>query len=365
MVLALVFRQLSVRPEAGDRGWAPSRLLLVLEAAIISSHQLTPLMLLTVLAALSLPRANRRITLPPLLGALAMVLLWDGTAARPYISANLHSFGRALLTPDGNLVSGLAGLGTAAPGQVLVDWVDRGLSAAVVLLALVCLVRRPWVRRTGLPLAALSPLPLLAANSYGGEMIFRVYLFALPATAFLVAALVLQPGPRQRLRTAGSVLLLAALLCGLFVSYYGKEAMNRFTPAEVDAARYVTGSAPPGSVIVTLTDNIPGIYAHYEDHDLVQLAQQAQPETTLLVRDPLAGLRAAVQGTAPGVPAYLVLTRAQAAECYLTGLLPADTSARLQAAVGHSPGYTVVYRNADAVVYRFVPTAGRPAEAVR
>ena len=84
VLLAVIFRQLSAtrtRPAVAgaaatpvrglaDRrpehrgGWPPVQLalLLLIEAAVISSHQLTPLMLLTVLIALSLPRANRRTT---------------------------------------------------------------------------------------------------------------------------------------------------------------------------------------------------------------------------------------------------------------------------------------------------------------
>ena len=380
VVLAMVFRQLAAVPEpppadrdapggaspamslrrtaraARSRAWAPSRLVLVLvlEAAIISSHQLTPLMMVAGLAVLSLPRANRRVTVPPLLGAVGMTLLWDLTVARPYVAANLHSFGAALLTPDGNAVAGFAGVGLAAPGQVLTDWIDRGLTAAVVLLALFCFVRRPWVRRTGIPLLAVSPVPLLVANSYGGEMIFRVYLFALPATAFLIAALILQPGTRTRLRAAGAFVLSLALLGGLFFGYYGKELMNRFTPDEAAAARYLTATAPPGSVVVAVTGNVPGFYQDYNQHALIQLSQESKDVTTLLVRDPLAGLQLAVGHTTQ--PAYLVLSRGQAAECYLTGVLPADTMARLQAAVDRNPGFTRVYRNPDAVVYRFVST---------
>ncbi|WP_052069261.1 hypothetical protein [Streptacidiphilus albus] len=374
VLLAVVFRELPPargNPEAADdlaadapaadrvavRGWTAARLapLLLIEAVIISSHQLTPLMLITALAALSLPRANRRVTLPLLGGALAMELLWGLTVARPYIAGNLKNFSAALLSPDTNAVSGFAGLSSAAPGQVVVDWADRALSAAVLLLALLSFLRRRWVRRTGLPLVALSPIPLLAANSYGGEMLFRVYLFALPATAFLAAALVLRPRPRPDLRLLGALGLLLALLCGLFLGYDSKEEMNRFTTGEVDAARYVTGTAPVGAVLVALTDNVPGIYEHYEDHPLVQLGQQGREAVALLVHDPLAGLRQALSATPPGTPAYLVLTRAQAAECYLTGILPADTMARLEAAVAGRPGFTTVYRNPDAVVYRFVP----------
>ena len=373
-LLALIFRELpparghpdtaeepAADGPAADRaavpGWTAARLvpLLLIEAVIVSSHQLTPLMLITALAALSLPRANRRVTLPLLGAAVAMELLWGLTVARPYISANLKNFSAALLSPDTNAVSGFAGVSSAAPGQVVVDWADRALSAAVLLLALLSFLRRRWVRRTGLPLVAVSPIPLLAANSYGGEMLFRVYLFALPATAFLAAALVLRPRPRPDLRLLGAFGLLLALLCGLFLGYDSKEEMNRFTNGEVDAARYVTSTAPKGAVLVALTDNVPGIYEHYEDHSLVQLGQQSRQAVALLVRDPLAGLQQALSGTQPGIPAYLVLTRAQAAECYLTGILPADTSTRLEAAVAHQPGFTTVYRNQDAVVYRFVP----------
>ena len=385
VLLAVVFRQLSAARErpagagrpgpepgpgpggaspigAGHRGalgWPPARLalLLVIEAAIISSHQLTPLMLLTALIALSLPRANRRTTLPPLVAALVMQAIWLTTVARPYISANLGSFGAALLSPDGNAVSGLVGLGAAAPGQVAVDWIDRSLSATVLLLAVACFFRRPWVRRSGIPLVALSPVPLLAANSYGGEMIFRVYLFALPAMAFLVAALVLRPGCRPALRMLGVSGLLLVLLGGLFFAYDSKEKMNYFTPDEVAAARYVTTAAPPGSVIVALTGNVPGLYARYDQDQLLLLSQAPAATQSLLVDDPVAGLQQALAGSPPGAPVYLVLTRGQAAECYLTGVLPADTQASLQAALGGYPGFVPVYRNADAAVYRFNESA--------
>ncbi|MBC3839847.1 hypothetical protein GXW82_05215 [Streptacidiphilus sp. 4-A2] len=360
-------------PAPSGRNWPVSRLalLVVIEAAIISSHQLTPLMLLTALIALSLPRANRRITLPPLAAALVLQAIWLTTVARPYISANLGSFGKALLSPDGNAVSGLAGLGAAAGGQVAVDWIDRCLSAAVVLMALACFLRRPWTRRSGLPLVALSPLPLLAANSYGGEMIFRVYLFSLPATAFLAGALVLRPVHRPRLRLLVLCGLLPALLLGLFFGYYSKEEMNYFTPAEVTAAQYVNAVAPPGSAIVAVTGNVPGYYTYYDRHELVLLSQASAATQSLLVDDPVAGLQQALNGATPGAPVYLLLNRGQQAECYLTGVLPANIQSRLESALAGYPGVSVIYRNPDATVYRFAPSAflsarvGRPATGVR
>ncbi|MER5866305.1 glycosyltransferase [Kitasatospora sp. NPDC002040] len=367
-VLALVVRQLpdglapgGARPSAGaDRiGRRSGRLplILLLEAAIVVSHQLTPLMLICVLTALALPRRNRRAVLPALAGALAFTLAWDLTVARRFIDDNFGDFVRALTTPDGNIVSGLAGLGAAAPGQVVVAWVDRALSATVILLALAALWRRPWLRRTGLPAAALAPVPLLVANSYGGEMIFRVYLFALPSCAFLIAALLFRPGPRPRLRAVGSAGVLLALLGGLFFGYYSKEKMNYFTPGEVAAARQLVALAPPGSVVVSVTGNVPGGSAEYDLHQRIQLNQDSPETRQLLLTDPLAGLLRATAFAAPGTPAYLILNRGQANECFLTGALPADTVARLGTALDQAPRFTVVFRNDDAVIYRYVPRA--------
>ncbi|MEU8919816.1 glycosyltransferase [Kitasatospora sp. NPDC048545] len=350
----------SAGPGAGSGatgGWGPLRLpmVLVLEAAIVCSHQLTPLMLISSLAVLAVPRRNRRVVLPPLLAAVVMTAVWDATVARPYLAANLGQFVRALTTPDSNITSGFANLGTASADQAMVDWIDRGLSAAVVLLAVIAVVRRPWVRRTPMPWLALAPVPLLAANSYGGEMLFRAYLFALPATAFLLAALVLRPTPRPRLRSACALVLLLALLGGLFFGYDSKERMNRYTDAEVTATQQLFAAAPPYSVVVSVTGSVPGIYEHFEDHPQVRLAETSEPTRKLLTQDPLGGLEAALGFTHPGVPAYLVLSRAQAAETSLTGVLPADTVDRLSDVVARTPGFELVYQNGDAAVYRFVP----------
>lgn len=367
-VLALVVRQLpDGRTPGGSHPLSPSDrvgyrsgrlpLVLLLEAAIVVSHQLTPLMLCCVLAALAIPRRNRRVVLPPLAAALVFTVVWDFTVARRFVTGNLPELLEGLTTPDVNIVSGLAGLGAAAPGQVVVAWVDRGLSATVVLLALVAIWRRPWTRRTGLPLAALAPFPLLAANSYGGEMVFRVYLFALPSCAFLVAALLLRPGPRPRLRAVASVTVMVALLGGLFFGYYSKEKMNYFAPGEVTAAHRLIELAPPGAVVVSVTGNVPGAADRYDQHPRIQLNQDSEQTRQLLLTDPLAGLLNATAFADPGTPAYLILSRGQANECFLTGVLPTDTVARLGSAVDRLPRFTVVFRNDDAVVYRFVPTA--------
>ena len=166
-VIALILGQLPssalpVRADIRRRSLAAgtAALVLVIVAVIVSSHPLTPLMLISALVVLSLPRRNRRVVLPVLAGALCSrppgTPPWHGRTS-PHTSQH---HGRPL-QPDANIASGPGHLGPAAPGHVLVSWVDRGLSGAVFLLAAIAFVRRPWTRRTGLPLLVLAPLPVL------------------------------------------------------------------------------------------------------------------------------------------------------------------------------------------------------------
>jgi hypothetical protein len=345
----------------GGWGWALVPVLL-LDAAIVCSHQLTPLMVISGLALLMIPRRNRRVVLPPLVGAVVLTAAWGATVARPYLSANLGSFVSSLASLDGNVASGFRNLGSAAPEQVFVGFADRGLSGTVMLLAVACLVLRRWTRHTPFVWLFFSPLPLLAANAYGGEMLFRAYMFSLPYAGFLISALVwpqrrsLDAAPVRR-ATARAVLLpvlMLALLAGLLVSYDGKEAMNYFTTDEAAAASWMTGNAPPGAVIVAVTGAVPGLDERYDEHPEVVLVGTEPQTQQLLLVDPRTALLYSVGFVPVGTPAYLILSRAQMWELKLTGELPADTIARLEDVLPHTPGFTLVYRNADASVYRFV-----------
>ncbi|KUL74156.1 MULTISPECIES: hypothetical protein [unclassified Streptomyces] len=358
-VIALVLRQLPTAAARSGRpaiaGWPVGRLaaVVLIQAAIICSHPLTPLMLVTALAALSIPRRNRRVALPVLGSATLLTVLWDTTVARPYVFGHIGEFVNALTEPDSNVASGLAALGDAAPGQILVSWIDRGLSAAVFLLAAVAFAARPWTRRTGMPLLVLAPLPVLAANAYGGEMIFRAFLFALPAAAFMVAALLFRWDRRPRLRALAVWPVLLAMVGGLLFGYYGKESANRFTEDEVAAARFITATTPPGSLIVTLTSDVPGLDTNYDLHPRIQLNEQDTADMRRVADNPLRGLEPFIEGATVREPAYILLSRAQEAELYLTGALPADTVRRLTGQMSETWGFVPVYRNEDAVVYRY------------
>ncbi|MER7579255.1 glycosyltransferase [Kitasatospora sp. NPDC097691] len=377
-------------------GWraAPFALVLVLIAAIVSSHQLTPIMLAVAMALLALGRRNRRTVLPVLAAVVGLTVLWDATVARPFVSSHLTSLVTALGSPDHNAVAGLAQLGQAAPGQVLTSWADRCLTATVFLLAVAALIRHRWVRRVGLVPLLVAPLVLLLANAYDGEMLFRAYLFALPAAAFLVATLLwgraqadstgtrtappaapaaapaalsrstdppclapsVTPGDRPlgAVRTGVTGVVLLGLLTGLLFGYFGKESMNYFTPQEAAALRYVAAT-PPGSRVISLTANEPGGELHYDDHERIVLGDASGEDLKHLVADPGVVLQTALERPNFFGPTYLILTRAQLAECELTGLLPVSATQGLAAAAATASDLRLVLSNKDAVVYQYVP----------
>src|SRR5207302_10780486 len=116
--------------------------------------------------------------------------------------------------------------------------------------------RRSWLR---VLLLAAAPIPAVAANSYGGEIIFRVFLFALPFMAIAGAAVFF---PSQRTGTSRWTALALGATClalaaGFCVGNFGQEAIDYFTPGEVAASAWLYRTAPPGTQIVAANSDFP------------------------------------------------------------------------------------------------------------
>lgn len=367
-VLAVVVRRLprsrgtpsAARGKAARRpsiGW--TLLVLSVVAAITCSHPLTPVMLIITLAALAVPRRNRRTVLPILLGAVVLSLAWDLTVARPFFSANAREMVQGLTQPESNASAGLLDLASATDVHVLVAWTDRALSAGVWLLAALALVFRPSLRRTPLPLLAGAPLVLLALNSYDGEMLFRAYMFSLPAMAFGATALLVAPRPRRRVRRLVLPVALPALFVGFTICYFcnpdGATALY-FTRSEVAAGRWLFDHAPRGAVVTAVTEDVPGGYTDYDRHPSVWIELQEQPVRKRFAADPVRTLDSLVAGREG--PVYLMLNRAQEGRIRATGLIPTSLKKIDDTLAGH-PGFRVVFQNKDAKVYLITPTESR------
>ena len=329
------------------------RLLLILLAAVIaSSHQLTPFMTALALGALVIFQRLRLRALPVLV--MVMSLGWVSLFAVGFLRGNLYwvvdSIGALMTNADSTLIN----LAEASSGQRAVAVIDRALTLGVWVLGGLGFARLMWHRRLDLSagVLALAPFGMLAANAYGGEILFRVYFFSLPFFALLAAGLFyprLTAGT-SRLTGAATALVSVAMLAGLLVGYYGKERQNYFTPAEVRAARHLYTGAEPGSLLVSGVNNYPWAFENYERYTYLSLADLLPDDRREAIAMPAETI--AEIARKDEVPcAYVVITSSEKAAVDMTGVMPAGSLTRIERALAASPAYQVALRNASATIF--------------
>jgi hypothetical protein len=324
-------------------------------ATVVVSHQLTPFMVIFALGALVLFETCTARSLPLLVVVLAVA--WTSYMAVGFLHGNLYW----IVDSIGKLNVGsstLANLGKASHDQVIVARAGRALTAALVFLAIAGFVRRRRAGRFDLPviLLALAPALMIWGNAYGGEILFRVYLFSLPFLAFFAAAVVFPTAASgsSRLVPVVAAGISAVLLTGLYVVYYGKERSYHFTKGEVAAAEYLYDRAPEGSVLVDGTPNYPWAFRNYERYRYQSISLTPTAERERILADPESGIRNLVAHNGGG-RIYLIITRSQEADAEMTGVLRADSLARVKRALEGAPGVRVVYRSPDAVIFALPP----------
>jgi glycosyltransferase involved in cell wall biosynthesis len=339
---------------SSPRPWVLVLCLVPLMAAIASSHQLTPFILIGALTMLVAFRQLRPWWLPVLMTVITVG--WALYAGLPWLAANQAQVFGGLGDPWANTATHLIGQAKVPSTQILVDWGSRAVSAVIGLLAFigfwryrrhnVALARSSWNRVAVLAIAAL---PAAAANSYGGEIIFRVFLFALPFLAIAAAAAFF---PHRRAAWSGSVravlaVITLALAAGFSLSNYGQEAMNYFSPQEVAASKWLYQTAPPGALIISADTNYPWAFVHYNWYTYNFL--DAPPAfSRSVVRAPVQTI-GRMMARSPRV-SYLILTRSQAEAIRLYGTWPPAAYQHLAEALRTSGKFRVVYHNADAAV---------------
>ncbi|HEX2979620.1 MAG TPA: hypothetical protein VHO48_05095 [Anaerolineaceae bacterium] len=324
----------------------------LLMISMVFSHQLTPIMALSALLALVIFRRLYPGAAVVLLAALTMSWIWF--VATPFVVENLRSLIVSVGTLQSNLTSSFINLQQASPGQVTVAVMGRLLTISVAILGIAGYIMR---RRHGhldlTPLLlALAPLPILAINSYGGEVLFRVFLFSLPFFAFFIAALFFPDAQVQRgsIAPVAATLLTVAMLISFSFAYYGKEKQYYFSRDEVAASEYLFDIAPPGSMIIEGTRNYPTVYKNYEQYRFVTISREPPEALQNMLANPVDTLARWMSD--PKYPnTFLILTRSQKAEVDAVGTMPAGSLARIEEAVRLSGQFEVVYFNGDATIY--------------
>jgi hypothetical protein len=326
-------------------------IMVLVMAVIASSHQITPLMMMLGLVTLFGFRRTRCWYVPVL--AVALTVGWALVVARGYTIDNLS--GLTIGQPVQNGVDTLEKSADVRDGQVLVSYAGRFITAVGLAVAAIG-IYRVWRRRrldSAALLLLLSPMLLLAVTEYGGEVLFRVILFTTPFMAYF-AALAVYPDTTDRARTRRVVLgafLTVALLPGFLLAYFGKDAQNYFTPAEVRTAGWLYQIAEPNSVIVVGSRNYPQRFRNYEKFYLLSIANEPQASRDRVLADPAERLSRWLRAGASDKPGYILITRGQKVANDLIGPMPVGSIDRIEQALRASPRYRIVVDMGDAVVF--------------
>jgi hypothetical protein len=346
-----VHRDLPPGTSVPVRRGAAVAITLVLFATIVISHQLTPYAALVSMAALALLDLLRPRWLVLAFAAMAVGFL----ATRYHLISSQYGGLLSGTDPVGN-ASGTAN-GWHSSAQAFTATVVRVLALSMWLLTLAIVARR--LRAPGrvvIPaVLAFAPFAILLGQSYGGEAIYRVFLFSAPWCAYLIAEALL--GLRWTLvrRAAVAAAVVAALLAGL-QGLYGPVAVNAFTPAEVSASTWLYAHAPHGSTFVLAAEDFPALQsADYAEHTVLPLPSDPLMGEVWLDASDEPTLERWVAGLGSH-PAYLVLSDTMIDYARYYGF-PRGLSA-LQANLSASPRWAVAYRNADVVIYRFASGGG-------
>jgi hypothetical protein len=251
--------------------------------------------------------------------------------------------------------------GTTA-GRVLSAQVAQFVSLIVWALAALSAVAS-W-RRPG-PIAvpavlAFSPFGLLLAQSYGGEAIYRVYLFSIPWCAYLIAALVLRKRWLPRgVGVPGATIVVTAVVLASMQGAHGQLLFSRFTPDEVAASTFIYTHAEPGADIVMVAGNFPTrLTANYD-----VFAPGPNGDHALLTADKgLLGLKL-TEADLPKInsyfdnktPSYLVFSPAMSKYLHYFGYAPDGLIERLQTTISGSPNWRVYFQNHDVTIYKYYP----------
>jgi GT2 family glycosyltransferase len=330
----------------------------VCSLAVIVSHQLSPVMLLFSLTALSLIGRRIPLWIPIVMG---LVEAWWVSLAWPFLIRHFVLF-------DPN--PGKSAQPAAAHGLAGLDLVTHASWVAVALLTTLAgigLIRRLRAGHWDLAAAALilGPLFVVGVQSYGGEGRIRIYLFTLPWLCFLAAAAcapVTSNGLSRVRRSWRLALASAAVGVSLLFAYFGLEYINRISADDVHAATWFEEHAPRSSTLVSvmgyvpyrLTARYPVVYANS-----VTLPNNERYRLRRLGRADVARVKSDLRQYKR--PRFIVLSPDQQHYTRLYGLLPPGSLRSLARALSTSPSFRLVYRRGDASIYEDVSRGRKSA----
>ncbi|GGQ40423.1 hypothetical protein [Couchioplanes azureus] len=325
---------------------------LVLFAAIVVTHQLTPYWVMLATGLLIVTRRLRPwwILLPmAALAGIWLLLNWEMASHFLFFSAD----------PISNAKSNIPTVGVL--GQQVTSLVMRSLSVSYLMLAGVCAVAGRSKHRPILApcILAFSPILILGGQNYGGEAIFRVFLYSLLGCALLVAT-PLTEALQARLFRAGAVVILLAWLVGASAQgYFGGWSANLMTRQQVDFADDLLTNVPfPSYVTVAAPvwpERVNGRYAQFarfkRDYDSPMIYSANLVGSNFDTEASYATFMKLIAGRTGGHN-YLIISEQMRVYDWYFGILPPRALDNLEKRMRRDPRWTVVHDDHKVIVFR-------------
>ncbi|CAN5472678.1 hypothetical protein BH11ACT6_BH11ACT6_42280 [soil metagenome] len=327
-------------------------ILIVLFAAVVISHQLTPFWLL---AAIGLLAVTKRLKPWWIFIPLGVILLAFVASNYSAISGFLDFSGNVVDNAKSNVPT------VGSPGQQLMSMMVRALTAAMWLSTAAVLAYRAYRRQPffALGVLAFSPMLIIAGASYGGEAIFRVFLYSLVGCSIILAPglLGLLQGRRMAFGTGMAAVLVATALSAQ--GYFGGWFAYLMPRAQVEAVNNVLMEADFPAYVSTPVPSWPQRgnwrYVDYSrfkdsyDHSfVVQMhlagaAFDAKTDYPLLTK---------MVGERTDASTYMVLTDQMDQYAYYFGVLQTNGMDELREQALEDPFWKLVYDGDGVMVFR-------------
>lgn len=337
-------------------------------AALVATHQLTPVWLCFLTIGLAVLREIRPRWLPLVYVAIFAI----------YLGPRLNATDRYGLFSGFNPVknSEIVATGRGSDGREFTILVERLLSVSVWLAAAICCVliwRRygfPWMMAT----MAFSPILLLGGQSYGGEAIIRVFLYSIAGCAVLLAIVAAQAfsltKPIQKVLACGTTM---AFLIGVAAAgmqgYYGGWSYLTVTRTQLEYSRQLVASTGGRLVIGNLApaagwpDGLSVDFVNLELRDpgygdMLESRRGSLLHKAFATSEDVETLESAIPDYGPPRPLYIVLPHQDIAYGEYFGWFPPTFVPSLIDRLSERPGWIMVDGDATTVIFKYAGGVG-------
>lgn len=328
--------------------------LIAIFGLMVFSHPLTPFLTIASVTVLIILRRCRPVWLPVLM--IVMTTTWIVTMAQPYLVGNLNNvigdFSHINSVITQNVTSRAL---TGDKEHNFISNIRLLMTAFIWVLALLggILRSRKGFHDITYILLATAPFPVLLVQSYGGEMLLRIYLFTLPMMTFFASAIFFTHPSRNNAgwMKVGVLLTCFVLLGAFFFTRYGNEHMDYFTSEELVGVHHLYSIAPHNSLFLEAWDGTPWEAQDFELYNTSSLGETIPEAVSDGNVNAIIHYIDAASGNSPA--AYIIITRSQKITATSDGLRP-GTLDHLERLLLRSKKFVQIYSNKDAQIFVFI-----------